>query len=125
MDRPVLEIALNDVNLPVITDDYMREMRGQAQGYTAVILRSGPQINVPGRDKIIWEHGRRNHALRAAGLMPIVLPVPDESDVNGISIFTTGPEETRDIMEGDPAVQAGIFTYEVHPCRGFPGDRLP
>jgi hypothetical protein len=29
------------------------------------------------------------------------------------------------IMDGDPGVQAGIFTYEVHPVRSFPGDALP
>jgi len=25
----------------------------------------------------------------------------------------------------DPGLQAGIFTYEIHPCRSFPGDSLP
>ncbi len=114
-----------DLNLPTITDNYMREMGAQVKGYSAVILMSGPQINMPDRNKIIWEHGRRNHALRLAGLMPLVCPVTDDSDVNGICIFVTNLEDTRNIMDGDPAVQAGIFTYEVHPCRGFPGDRLP
>ena len=28
-------------------------------------------------------------------------------------------------MDDDPGVQAGVFTYEVHPVRGFPGDGLP
>jgi len=28
-------------------------------------------------------------------------------------------------MGDDPGVAAGVFTYEVHPCRGFPGDALP
>jgi hypothetical protein len=27
-------------------------------------------------------------------------------------------------MDGDPAVQAGVLSYEVHPVRGFPGDGL-
>jgi len=35
------------------------------------------------------------------------------------------PEEVVRIMDEDPAVKAGIFTYEVHPIRGFPGDSLP
>jgi hypothetical protein len=26
------------------------------------------------------------------------------------------------IMDEDPAVQAGVFTYDVHPIRSFPGD---
>jgi hypothetical protein len=28
-------------------------------------------------------------------------------------------------MGDDPGVAAGVFTYEVHSCRGFPGDSLP
>jgi hypothetical protein len=28
-------------------------------------------------------------------------------------------------MDGDPAVEAGILTYEVQPWRSFPGDALP
>ena len=28
-------------------------------------------------------------------------------------------------MDEDPAVQAGIFEYELYPCRSFPGDCLP
>jgi hypothetical protein len=28
-------------------------------------------------------------------------------------------------MDRDPAVEAGALEYEVHPVRGFPGDRLP
>ena len=42
------------------------------------------------------------------------------------SASSTRPaEETKEIMDGDPGVQAGLFVYEVHPCRGFPGDALP
>jgi hypothetical protein len=32
---------------------------------------------------------------------------------------------TRVLMDDDPAVRAGIFTYEIHPVRSFPGDTLP
>jgi len=28
-------------------------------------------------------------------------------------------------MNEDPAVKAGIFTYEAHLIEGFPGDALP
>jgi hypothetical protein len=40
--------------------------------------------------------------------------------------FDTGTvEETTAIMNDDPGVIAGVLTFEVHPCRGFPGDCLP
>ena len=57
--------------------------------------------------------------------MCIVCPVvKDESDVTGLSIFSADIEETRKIMDQDPAVKAGIFTYEIHSVEGFPGDAL-
>jgi hypothetical protein len=63
--------------------------------------------------------------LRADGIMPIVCPVGDDTDLAGVGIFLDGPETVASIMDGDPAVQAGVLSYTVHPCRGFPGSMLP
>jgi hypothetical protein len=49
----------------------------------------------------------------------------DESDVCGIGVFAATVDETAAIMADDPGVAAGVFTYQVHECRGFPGDALP
>ena len=51
--------------LPTINDDEMRQMMTTTKPYTIIILKKGPKFNEPGADKIIWEHGRRNFALRA------------------------------------------------------------
>ena len=40
-------------------------------------------------------------------------------------IFNANIEETKSIMDEDPAVKEGIFVYEIHPCQSFPGDCLP
>ncbi|HEU5440259.1 MAG TPA: hypothetical protein VFU88_13295 [Ktedonobacterales bacterium] len=109
---------------PTITDAYMQQMRAKAREYCLVILHVGPQYTQPGAQQIIWEHGRRNHTLRAAGVLSIVCPVTDDSDVRGIGIFATSVEETRTIMDEDPSIKAEVLVYEVHPCRGFPGDSL-
>jgi hypothetical protein len=111
--------------MSTVTDEEMRQLLPTTAGYTVVILRNGPRRDQPGADAVIWEHGRRNFQLRKDGQLAIVCPIADESGVAGVGIFTTGPEETTAIMDGDPGVQAGIFGYEVHPCRSFPGDRLP
>jgi hypothetical protein len=83
----------------------------------------------PDRDqgvaRIIWEHGKRNLALRTAGLMPIICPVTDGSGVAGVCVLDASPEDAERIMAGDPAVKAGVLTYDVHPTRGFPGSALP
>ncbi len=111
--------------MQTITDDYMRQMLPAAKAYSVVILTKGPKYGEPGADKIIWEHGRRNFALRADGVLSIVCPVRDEGAVRGIGIFNASVEETQRIMADDPGVKAGVFLYEVHPCRSFPGDSLP
>ena len=70
-----------------ITDEQMRALLPTTKAYAAVILKAGPESQKEGRDAIVWEHGRRNFALRADGRLAIVCPVADSSDVNGIAIF--------------------------------------
>ncbi|MCK9442049.1 MAG: hypothetical protein M0Q13_11590 [Methanothrix sp.] len=108
-----------------ITDDFMRQMISRTRNYCAVILKAGPNRNQPGVEKIIWEHGRRNFALRAEGLLSIVCPVSDGSDLSGVGIFSVDIDAVKLIMDGDPAVKEGVFVYEIHACRSFPGDSLP
>jgi hypothetical protein len=108
-----------------ITDDFMREMLVKSKGYSIVILKPGPHANAPESRPIVWEHARNNFALRADGKLAIVCPVTEGSGVNGIGIFNASLEETRQIMDADPGVQAGVFVYEAYCCRSFPGDKLP
>ena len=111
--------------MTTITDEYMRQMLPTTKDYCVLILKAGPNRMQAGVDQIIWEHGRRNFALRADGLLSIVCPVGDGSDVCGIGIFNASLDRVRAIMDEDPGVQAGVFAYELHPCRSFPGDSLP
>ena len=83
-----------------ITDEFMSEMLAKARPYSVVLLR-------------------------ADGQLAIVCPVVDGTDWRGIGIFPGTVEEVTEIMEGDPGVQAGVFTFEVHPVISFPGDCLP
>jgi hypothetical protein len=110
---------------PDISDEYMLEMLAKSRQYSLVLLRQGPHYFDEGSDKIIWEHGRRNFSLRAAGLLAIVCPVRDDSPWCGVGIFNTTEEETAHILDGDPGVRAGVFEYEIHPVSSFPGDKLP
>ena len=111
--------------MTTISDEEMREALTKTKSYSLMILLAGPQRRQSGVEKIIWEHGRRNFQLRAEGKLAIVCPVGDGSNVCGLGIFNADVAQTKQIMDGDPGVQAGVFLYEVHPCRGFPGDSLP
>jgi len=107
-----------------ITDEQMQQGLGQTKAYTAVLLKAGPNYGAPDAPATVREHGRRNFALRAEGVLQIVCPVTDDSEWSGIGIFDASVDEVTGIMDADPGVQAGIFTYEVHPVRSFPGDAL-
>ncbi|MBB3749776.1 hypothetical protein FHT44_002237 [Mycolicibacterium sp. BK634] len=106
------------------SDDEMKSLLPTTKTYSVAILKAGPNYDSPEAAQIIWEHGRRNFGLRAEGVLQVVLPVADSSDVCGIGVFDCSVEETVAIMDGDPGVAAGVFVYDVHPCRGFPGDHL-
>jgi hypothetical protein len=108
-----------------VTDEYMTDMLARAKSYSVVLLRRAARYAEPDTDQVIWEHGRRNFTLRADGVLAVVCPIADDTDLAGIGIFNTMPEETARIMDGDPAVRAGVLSYEVHPVLGFPGDGLP
>ena len=111
--------------MKTFTDDEMNTLLPAAKAYSVVILKQGPNFAGDAAPAVIWEHGRRNFGLRHDGVMPVVLPVIDGSEVCGVCVFTRTVDETVAIMNDDPGVQSGVFTFEVHACRGFPGDSLP
>ena len=111
--------------MATITDDFMRQMISRTKTYSIVILKAGPNRNLPGVEKIFWEHGRRNFSLREDGIRSIVCPISEGSEISGVGIFNAGVDEVRSLMDGDLGVREGVFVYEVHECRSFPGDRLP
>src|SRR5690349_13724806 len=109
----------------VYTDEMMRARLSQAGTYTMVVLRATDKYGTEGTREAIWEHGRRNMGLQTDGVMPIVCPVGDETGLAGVGIFVDDPDTVRSIMDDDPAIKAGILSYSVHRCRGFPGSALP
>ena len=111
--------------MKAFTDDEMNALLPTAQAYIVVILKQGPNFTDDTAPAVIWEHGRRNFGLRDDGVLAVVLPVTDGFNVCGVAVFAATIDDTTAIMNDDPGVAAGVFTYEVHPCRGFPGDSLP
>jgi hypothetical protein len=110
--------------MATITDEFMRQMISRTKDYTIVIVKAGPNRNSRGVDEVIWEHARRNFSLRESGMLSIVCPISDGSDIGGVGIFNAGVEEVESLMKEDPAVKAGVLTYEIHPCRSFREDKL-
>jgi uncharacterized protein YciI len=111
--------------MAIITDEYMRQMMENAKEYCVCIVHITSKRREPGANKLVWEHDRRRFSLRADGVLAILCPIADESGVSGVYIFNADAHKVAEIMEADPAVQAGVFTYELHPSKSFPGDELP
>ncbi|NAS25778.1 hypothetical protein GT755_29365 [Herbidospora sp. NEAU-GS84] len=107
-----------------VTDDDMRRALAGTKAYTLVILSAGPEYGSAEAPALVWEHGRRNFALRAEGVLNIVCPVTDDTTTCGVGILDTDLETAHRIMSEDPGVKAGVFTFALHPVRSFPGDRL-
>jgi hypothetical protein len=56
------------------------------------------------------------------------VPDLDDAKIHPVEAATgdiAEPDETKRMMDDDPGVKAGVFVYEVHACRSFPGDALP
>ena len=111
--------------MTIITDEFMRQMQEKSREYCVCILKTTPKRGQTGANRFVTEHNRRNFALRAQGPLSILCQIADGSGVIGVNIFNASVDEVKKIMDEDPAVQAGIFTYELHASRGFPGDTLP
>jgi hypothetical protein len=116
--------------LPAVTDEMLRDALQRIHPYTVCILKAGPSYQEPGPAReawvadLIWEHGKRNYALYLAGLMRIICPVGDGSGTVGVSIFDADPDQADQLMRQDPAVKAGLLTYEIHPTQTFPESTL-
>ncbi len=111
--------------MTIITDEFMRQMNEKMKDYCVCIVRITSKRGQTGAHRFMNEHNRRNFALRAQGSLAVLCQIADGSAVSGVSIFNASAEEVKKLMDEDPAVKEGIFTYELHAGRGFPGDMLP
>jgi len=119
----------HESSLPEITDEMLTASLAGTRPYTIVILKAGPRFSpAPNRDPevaaTVWKHGKRNFALLKAGLLRVVCPVADGTEVSGVGIFDAEPDEVDRILAADPAVMAEILRYEIHPTRTFPNSTL-
>ena len=112
------------MDLSKFTIEYIREQQSRMKDYTIVLLKKTPKIKEAGADSIVFEHARKNFALREEGLASIICPVFDHPQFGGVYIFNVDAAQTKNIMEEDPAVKAGAFLYEIYSCKSFPGDFL-
>lgn len=113
------------IDTTTMTDDRMQAILATVRPCTTFVLHRGPRWGADGFESVIWEHGRRNLVLREQGALVVTLPVPESDSVAGVGVFDRDAATVREILAEDPAIRAGVMTFEVHEAIGFPGDTLP
>jgi hypothetical protein len=107
-----------------VTDDQIRDLAATAKPYGLLMLWWAPRRHQDGAEAIELEHQRRMVSLRADGVIAVLCPVLSDT-LAGTAVLTVSAEEASEIIADDPCVRAGMMTYEVYSCLGFPGDVLP
>ena len=119
----------DDSSLPELTEERFRENLQKARTYTVVILKAGPRFKMPGPDgdpeitAIIMKHGKRNMALRAAGIMPIVCPIGDGSGVTGVCVFGIRDARWGEAIKAVVETRSGARHAPEH-VKDFVGARI-
>jgi len=96
--------------------------------YVLLILTKGENYGLNDTPRIIQsEHLPYVFQQRDDHHMVLTMPVMDNSSsIAAVAIYnSTDKEEVKKLVEKDPAIQAGIFNYEILSSIGLPGDTLP
>lgn len=95
--------------------------------YTLLIFRKGQAYDSAETEKIIQsQHLPYLFTLREKGAVALSLPIMDNTDMLAIAVYTiANKEEVKKLVEKDPAVMAGVFSYELLFCMGMKADTLP
>jgi hypothetical protein len=107
-----------------VTDEQIQALAASGKPFSVALLWWGPNRYMDGADAVELEHQRRMVSLHADGNIAVLCPAQSE-ELAGLAVMTASPDDARDIMDGDPCVQAGMMKCEVYPVLGFPGDAVP
>jgi uncharacterized protein len=102
-------------------------MKEELKEYFFVMLKRGPNRgqSKAAADSIQKGHMAHINKMAERGDLCIAGPFGDDGDWRGILIFKTKSiQETKDLVEDDPAIQSGRLTYEVHPWWSMKGAKL-
>ncbi len=114
---------MSDAQQPDATDtsatpERLTPLPGMEIVYLCLLLK-GPawtSEETPEVARLQVAHLANIRRLVALGKKVVVGPILDDSEIRGVSAFRVGSAaEARELMETDPAVQAGRFTVEIHP----------
>jgi uncharacterized protein YciI len=89
-----------------------------------VTYRPGPSwlAGKPVSQQPLGEHFKYMVSLYAQGAMKFAGPFADDTGGAGV-LEATSKEEAESLIAADPAVTAGVMTYQIHPWNLVPWDK--
>jgi uncharacterized protein YciI len=84
--------------------------------YVMVFLKRGEkQFEKKERDELVALHLKNIGKLAEEGKLILAGPFMEDIDIRGIYLFNVQTiEEAKKLTETDPAVKAGVFSFEMH-----------
>jgi uncharacterized protein YciI len=118
---------MNTPNVEFVPPELLPRL-AKIRPYVLLLLTKGPHYLDADARKILQSgHLPYTFQQRDEGVMVLTMPVYDNnSRIAAIGIYNgLSKEEVKDRVEKDPAVQKGIFEYEIVDSMGLQGDTLP
>src|SRR5205807_3963595 len=109
-------------------DEKKPEPKYEMRIYVLGLLRKGPNAGQGTKEeaeKIQEGHMANIRKMAETGKLIVAGPMGDNGDLRGIFIFDAkSPDEVRDMVNQDPAIQAGRLIVELHPWYAAAGLRV-
>lgn len=109
-------------------DEKKAEPKFEMTNYVLGLLRKGPNSGQGTKEEMarIQEgHLANIRKMAETGKLIVAGPIGDNGDLRGIFIFKAkSPDEVRDLVNQDPAIQSGRLIVELHPWYAAAGLRV-
>lgn len=122
-----LTLATATAQSTEITDAYVQDQVAKGKIYTFVELVPGAHEikNEAEKNRLIATHVKYIFQLKADKKLATAGPVMNDKHLHGIYIFNTPQqEEVQKLLDADPAISKGHFSYRMYTWFSIPGDQL-
>jgi uncharacterized protein YciI len=116
--KALLKILLVIQFLVPVTLKAQESEKPKMKTYTFVMLKKGNKLDQDSTELALLQKQHLEHLSKMAetGDLNVAGPFLDRGNWRGILIFNTDDaEKVKRLVEEDPAVKAGRFSYEIHP----------
>ena len=92
------------------------EIQGLDQ-YTLVMMKRKEERKSVALDAVLEQSSAFIQQMMANGSVAVggFFPSDVPGELRAVDIFRVNPEQTAELLKGDPAVKSGLFTPEIHP----------